>query len=339
MGNRGQHSEGSLPTYNPSDTRLELLRLLIGGASYKTISKKLNIRKYNISKAKRLFLDKGLIEERAGSIYATSIGVTLIQRHLARGEQGQQILKATEMDKDRLHRLTFTIYLTPQQIKEKNWKKRRQLILEAKKIEYLPTRIGESFYIEDINIQTTSRGVVFRGIEAFGYDGTDCKGKSIEMLKTYIPKVENLLGIKLEISNLKTRLYCGSQEHAFIWNVWATQILEAKKNGLIGEFEVLNEDGELVAIVDNSRGIPELEFVHKIEAQDHADAMKREIHDIITGKNRVLKDKIGQYEDRIARLEATITRLTATQEKLTDLMQKPQMKQPTLKDFQPDYIG
>ncbi len=189
-------------------------------------------------------------------------------------------------------------------------------ILETKGFEYSTNKVknwkGIYFDFASVLVRVTPNKIMFNPPQ-IELDMTDspehAKNMMLKYLKGIIPKLESWFKVIITRPN-RISMSVSSQHIAFVNNQMAQYF---DKNGI--ELKIYDEEGKLRAVVDKSRGPPELEYPNKAHAEDDSDYMKTFIEDTALGRFNH-----RQVNSNLASAAESINRIAQNQETFSDDM-------------------
>ena len=271
----------------------ELLRMFQNNVMISRIAKKMKCSETNIYKHSYQLINNGYMTKDHRTFYLTPKGIEEVKNFLMVSHKvkfNKDVLKA---DTNRLHNLQFTCNILK---KPRGWGSLRQKILRSHKIEYSVARLRgniEIFHYDNVEVRTTPNYVLIILPNLFYETPEQCKSHAIGVLRNIMSQIEHLFKISLEKPR-KVSIEVSKQHNALIYNEIAKQFLE---KGM--EFRIFDEYGKLIALVDDSLGMKELEFIHPIDSEEHSTKMQQEISNIITGKNKQWRSQVMERLDEL----------------------------------------
>jgi hypothetical protein len=208
----------------------------------------------------------------------------------------------------RLHKVEFVIEIKN---KPSDWEKRRQGISKYEK--YHEWKANNNFfnegYVENIRVRTDNQNVYVYMEEFIGSTPEIVINQAISRLYEILPIIERDLRVELEKSR-RWNIYVSDQHLALVRNQLAKFCLGEKIN-----LKIYDENEELRAHIDNSKGLCELEFSHKIKGEEDCNNFQNYFEDILKNKP-YLPSKLSWAVDFLMYETAKVTELLENSVKL-----------------------
>lgn len=275
----------------------EMLNLLAQTLTIKTIA---HLRKIGLSAVCRhlqRLIKKGYITKDRE---LTQAGLEHIKKFLL----VSKIMYKTKSDKIRLHNLSFTISLIkiPQ-----DWEKRRRKITKIKQKTYKIWKLQNwepnSFYVDEIEIRTSPRSIILLFPEIYGNSPLGVTNKVIKILNGTIPKLENLFRVRLA-----REYYCNinfSSSHYAITNNEIAKLFIQKG----WKLRILDEEGNIRLIIDNSKGLQELEAINSKYGEEDSQLIKDYLRDLILNRECLLPSQMTKEINKTTGLQGKMDHL------------------------------
>lgn len=236
------------------------------------------ITKSNLYRAFKKLREMKLITEKRK---LTQAGFLFLKTPLVVYEKTHQI---------RLHNLLFKLKILS--IKKTSFNQMEQLF-RVRTWQINNNQIRE-FQLDDTVIRFISDSVLIYPPEVIADTAEIAKERVMNIIWDIIPKLEQCLAIRLsKVPWMVIRV--GSQHIALINDEVAEAFLKAKV-----PFEIQDSEGNRRVIVDNSKQLQELEFIHHFYAEEDSKKYKDMLADVI------INDEWKKFKERLARLEKYI---------------------------------
>lgn len=198
-----------------------------------------------------------------------------------------RIVKKSKSNKVRLHNVSFTVNLIKKPV---DWDNRRRKVMRIKQCTYKAWNLkgwtATCFYVDNIEVRTSPRSVILNFPDIYGSTPLSATNKVVKILNGVIPKLEGLFRVVLarpEYCNINL----SSGHYALTNNEVAKLFLE---NGW--KLRVVDAEGNLRLIVDDSKGLRELEAVDKRYSEDDSQQIKDYLTDLMLNKNSKLPSEL-----------------------------------------------
>lgn len=310
-----------------------ILTLLIALGSPTLVAQRLLISQPAVTKTSKILQDRGLLKIIPRNSTSNEYNLTSDGYLEVHG-----IVKEAMQYRWRHHKLGIEFYVRPSFLNV--WKKRRNKITSLKV--RLQNNTQEHFKLKNIPAKTTTKGVIIYPEDIFGKDHYHLGEQMIELIEKAGYAINNHFKAPIFKEGL-TDVEIISQELAYMEDPLAQEFINQKQRMILSLCPNCNEEalfcegckrkGHRRLVIDFSKvegtPTPETEGVHQKEAPEDMHNWKKMSQAVITGKF-----KAEEVLKRLQDLEAISMQTTTVLEG-----KKPQPKQPTLKDYLPNYIG
>lgn len=284
--------------FKASKEHLKVLDLLAMGVSRSLIAHRLKKSRVSVWRNCETLLKYGFLK-KAGLGKAVFYKLTERGHELLEGVTKSVTVSCegvtSRSDWDRLHNLSFHVPIRRAPLL---WDKRRVAIIRgyARSLSERGLRNVSNdleFDFEGVRVRSLPRSFVITLVEDIVKpDSETAVNVAVRVLDRVLDKLQLLFKGVVFDKFFTASITVGRQHHALIYNDVAQWFL---RNGI--RLQIKDDEGALIAVADNSKGLEELEFVHARDAERHSGLMKKAIKDI-TVEGIDLKE----LNDKVARL-------------------------------------
>lgn len=158
--------------------------------------------------------------------------------------------------------------------------------------------------VDNVRVRRTTKSVIFIPPEIYDTEIMSAKNRALEYCYQVMPKVEAWFKLRLGKPN-KINITFSKQHISHVNNEIAKWFIKHRQRLVIEDLK----DGRARVIVDNSKGLAELEAIHPLHAEDDAEKLKAVIEDYT----------LRGIETPAALKSSLLAQLTAAQERIKAL--------------------